>query len=52
MAWSIGRRGRVLGVVDAKFEGRRAVGVSDRLETADRDQQALCGNGISDDDTD
>ena len=52
MALSIGRRRRALRIVDAKLEGRRAISVSDRLEAADRDQQALRGNGISDDDTD
>lgn len=39
-------------IVDAKLEGRRAVGTGDQLESANRDQQALRGNSVSDDDAD
>lgn len=54
MIGCLGRQGgRVLRVVQAQLEsGCCAVRLRDKLETADRDQQTLRGNGISNDDAD
>ena len=51
-ALAAGRPG-ASGIVMAQFEGRRgSIGLRQRRKSADRDQQALRGNRISDDDAD